>query len=131
MNRYALPGCLILFLAGCGGAESPPAAVPTGEPPPATVGPDPRDGESGRAVYERVCAECHDTGQGGAPVTGEPAGWSDRSPLWQAVLYEHAETGYLDMPAKGGHPELTEQQVEAAAEYMLNRTFAERRDDPR
>lgn len=73
----------------------------------------------GQAAYEINCASCHDTGRNGAPVTGEADDWLDRSSLWQAVLFEHAKAGYLEMPAKGGHPELADAMIDAAAEYML------------
>jgi cytochrome c5 len=79
----------------------------------------------GRDTYEQVCASCHDENTDGAPVTGDRDSWSNRSPLWAAVLFEHAKSGHLDMPAKGGHPELTERAVEAAGEYMLSETFPE------
>jgi cytochrome c5 len=35
-------------------------------------------------------------------------------------LFEHANEGYLRMPGKGGKPELSEYDVNVAAEYMLN-----------
>lgn len=79
----------------------------------------------GRETYERACAPCHETGEGGAPVTGKREDWSGRSDLWQAVLFEHAKSGYLDMPGKGGQVELSDEAVEAASEYMLERTFPE------
>ena len=79
----------------------------------------------GRETYEQVCASCHDESEDGAPAKGDRDSWSNRSPLWAAVLFEHAKNGYLDMPAKGGHPELTEIAVEAAGEYMLSETFPE------
>ena len=81
--------------------------------------------ELGRVTYEQVCASCHDGSKDGAPAKGDRKSWNNRSPLWAAVLFEHAKTGYLDMPAKGGHPELTEKSVEAAGEYMLSETFPE------
>ena len=40
--------------------------------------------------------------------------------MWEAVLFEHVKQGYLNMPARGGEPGLTDYDVEAAAEYMLN-----------
>ena len=73
----------------------------------------------GRAAYEAHCASCHATGLDWAPVTGNADEWADRSSLWQAVLFEHANKGYLDMPAKGGTTELDQRTVDAAAEYML------------
>lgn len=79
----------------------------------------------GQETYERSCASCHDQGVDGAPAIGDRDAWSDRSPLWSAVLLEHAKTGYLEMPARGGHPELTERAVEAAGEFMLGETFPE------
>jgi cytochrome c5 len=79
----------------------------------------------GKATYDKACAACHDAGEGDAPRTGVREDWSERSDLWQAVLFKHAKAGYLEMPGKGGQPELTDQAVEAAAEYMLGLTFPE------
>ncbi len=76
--------------------------------------------EDGQRVYAVACAPCHDTGAGGAPVTTRPDDWPGRSALWEAVLFEHVKQGYLEMPARGGEPGLTDYDVEAAAEYMLN-----------
>ena len=81
--------------------------------------------ELGRETYQAACASCHDEGKENTPAIGDRDAWSTRSPLWAAVLLEHAKSGYLDMPAKGGQPELTERAVEAAGEYMLCETFPE------
>ena len=75
--------------------------------------------EAGFAAYQRVCAACHETGANGAPLTGRPEDWAGRSRLWQAVLFKHAEQGYLGMPARGGDSTLSDQEVQAAAEHML------------
>ena len=79
--------------------------------------------ELGRETYESACASCHDENEDGAPVKGDRESWSNRSPLWSAVLLKHARDGYLDMPTKGGHVELSNKAVEAAGEYMLSETF--------
>ena len=79
----------------------------------------------GKDVYEWACAACHSNPEQEAPQFGNREDWSDRSPLWSAVLLEHAKQGYLDMPAKGGHPYLSDRAVEAAGEYMLTETFPE------
>ena len=76
-------------------------------------------------MYEWACAACHAEGVDGAPRMGDRDAWSDRSPLWSAILLEHAKQGYLEMPAKGGHPYLSDRAVEAAGEYMLTKTFPE------
>ena len=51
----------------------------------------------GAAAYHEHCAGCHETGMLGAPREGEPEDWQERSSLWQAVLMEHAKTGYFEM----------------------------------
>ncbi len=76
--------------------------------------------KEGEAAYKANCAKCHDTGVMGAPLTGNTADWEERSELWEGVLMEHANKGWLKMPAKGGDPSMTEYDVDAAAEYMLN-----------
>ena len=84
---------------------------------------------NGEAAYNEYCAECHETGLRGAPREGEPMDWEGRSKLWQAVLMEHAKTGYFEMPAKGGKSNLSDEIVDAAAEYMLETTFPNRPED--
>ena len=79
----------------------------------------------GQDTYQGNCARCHDEGNDGAPAIGDRDAWSSRSPLWSAVLIVHAQNGYLGMPAKGGCAELSEHQVAAAGDYMLNVTFPE------
>jgi len=81
--------------------------------------------ELGRETYEKACASCHDEGDDGAPIKGDRDSWSGRSQLWSAVLLEHAKSGYLDMPTKGGEDDLSDRAVESASEYMLNETFPE------
>ncbi len=70
-----------------------------------------------------------ETGMLGAPREGEPQDWAGRSNLWQAILMDHAKTGYFDMPARGGKSELPDDIVSAAAEYMLEETFPNRPED--
>ena len=78
--------------------------------------------EDGRVAYEAACARCHETGIDNAPKTGNTHDWAGRSNLWDAVLSEHAQKGYLRMPAKGGSVDASEYDVNAAAEYMLTIT---------
>ena len=84
---------------------------------------------SGVEAYETVCARCHETGLDGAPATGDADAWSGRSTQWEAVLFEHAKNGYLNMPAKGGKPDLSDRAVVAAADYMLSLTYPGRSPD--
>jgi cytochrome c5 len=84
---------------------------------------------NGERHYEEYCSGCHETGMLGAPVAGRQEDWAERSQLWDAVLFDHAITGYLEMPAKGGRVDLPEEVVKAAAEYMLRMTFPDRPQD--
>ena len=79
--------------------------------------------EDGKRSYEAICAKCHETGVEGAPVVGRDEDWVDRPQLWEAVLMEHADAGYIKMPARGGADYATEYDVKAAAEYMLQLTY--------
>jgi cytochrome c oxidase cbb3-type subunit 3 len=78
---------------------------------------------SGKQAYELVCASCHDEGIDGAPRTYHKDDWLERSWLWEAVIFEHAKEGFLEMPAKGGEMAMDDTTVEKAAEYMLSITF--------
>lgn len=81
--------------------------------------------DDGGRAYKTLCATCHESGTAGAPVTGNKEDWADRSNLWEAVLFEHADKGYINMPARGNVDHATQYDVEAAAEYMLTITHPE------
>jgi cytochrome c5 len=84
---------------------------------------------NGEYYYNLYCSGCHETGMLGAPVAGVQQDWAERSQLWDAVLFDHAITGYLEMPAKGGRTDLPDDVVKSAAEYMLRITFPDRLQD--
>lgn len=76
----------------------------------------------GEAVYADVCAACHDSGAAGAPKLGDADGWGDRLDQDTATLYEHAINGIGAMPPKGGNSGLSDEEVEAAVDYMIEET---------
>ena len=80
-------------------------------------------------AYEHACADCHETGKDGAPRTGDPEAWTGRSSLWEAVLFEHAQKGYFKMPPHGHDGRFTDDEVAAAAQYMLELTHPDRPRD--
>jgi cytochrome c5 len=123
MLRCLLPLLVIIGLAACDSRG--PETIP--EPDSGVSIPEPVSAAtlSGVEAYELACAGCHDEGLNGAPKTGDRQAWSGRSWLWEAVLFEHAEGGYLTMPAKGGNAMLDDITVSKAAEYMLTQTFPE------
>lgn len=74
------------------------------------------DGES---IYSNVCSACHESGAAGAPVRGAEDAWSDRVEKGFATLLDHSINGFNAMPARGGNPDLSDEEVEAATAYLL------------
>ena len=81
------------------------------------------DGES---VYNGLCVNCHGIAALAAmiPQTGDAAAWGPRIEKGADALYENAINGYTGelgmMPAKGGNPALSDDEVKAAVDYILN-----------
>ena len=126
---FLIACCLCVAACSPEGERSAPAGDTVAEQQVPQPAPEPEAVLSGLDAYNKVCAHCHETGVNGAPVTGDPAEWQGRSPLWQAVLMEHAKAGYLEMPAKGGQDELSDWTINAATQYMLEMTFPDRPRD--
>lgn len=130
MNMYRILSIAVigLIIVGCAqeNADVPQAPVPESDPTAATPPQAANLELSGVEAYKMACATCHESGLNGAPATGDPDAWSNRSMQWEAVLFDHAKHGYMDMPAKGGRPELSDRSVVAAAEYMLSITYPDR-----
>ncbi|HYE34578.1 c-type cytochrome [Methylocaldum sp.] len=112
------------------GWESPPVgAVPNPlaesdySPAPLQPAPTPAptafDAASGEHIYVSVCIVCHGEGLGEAPRAGDKAAWLKRMEQGVDTLVAHAFNGFKGMPPKGGHPELSEQDIRNAVGYML------------
>lgn len=128
MSHRTLWVLALLGLVACSGESGEsPAPPPAVEAVQRDVLPTWREDRLalGKATYESACASCHETGGQDAPVTGVREQWEGRSHMWQAVLFNHAKSGYLEMPAKGGQSGLSDESVEAATEYMLGITYPE------
>ncbi len=85
-------------------------------PPPAVAG--------GEAIYSGLCISCHGSGIPGIPQLGDAAAWVERIAKGKESLYANAINGYtgtsgIPMPAKGGNPSLSDADVQAAVDYML------------
>ena len=78
---------------------------------------------SGPQVYNEACIACHGSGIGGAPVVGDAGAWQGRLDQGTETLYKHAIEGYTGssgyMPPKGGRLDLSDEEVEAAVDYMV------------
>lgn len=78
----------------------------------------------GGEIFGNLCTGCHTTGAGGAP-TLDKAHWTARIAEGKDALYTHAIEGYTGpdggvMPPKGGNPALTDAQVKATVDWMLD-----------
>lgn len=79
----------------------------------------------GAEVWDGRCIACHSfKGLTGAPkITSEEA-WAPRIDQGLEVLFEHAIGGFmgpkfLEMPPRGGDPDLTDEEVMAAVAFMV------------
>ncbi|MCC8998730.1 MAG: c-type cytochrome [Candidatus Contendobacter sp.] len=77
---------------------------------------------SGQEVYNKVCAACHAVGVLNAPKVGAKDQWEPRVAQGLDTLVTHAVTGIRAMPAKGGNPALTEDNIRESIVYMLGET---------
>jgi cytochrome c5 len=75
---------------------------------------------AGEKIYQQVCAACHDSGAAGAPMLTDASAWKTRIAKGEQTLYKHAIHGFGAMPPKGGNPQLSDDQVKAAVDYMLS-----------
>lgn len=87
----------ILALTGCGSSEP----------------------HAGEQVWIANCKICHEAGLAGAPIFGNKQNWSKRIGRGKESLYTHALEGWGDMPAKGGNPALSDEQIKLAVDYMV------------
>ncbi len=81
--------------------------------------------QEGWRVFNRTCTVCHWPGVGGAPMVGDKKAWEARIQGGMQRLYTHAISGFdgasgKRMPARGGNWNLTDEQVEAAVDYMVH-----------
>tara|TARA_R110001583_G_scaffold867_2_gene7820 strand:+ start:10895 stop:11461 length:567 start_codon:yes stop_codon:yes gene_type:complete len=78
------------------------------------------DGES---LYKGVCFTCHDTGMAGAPKLGDHEAWSARIDQGKEALYSNAINGKGGMPAKGGNPAFSDDEVKAIVDFMVSKVL--------
>jgi cytochrome c5 len=97
-----------------------PAAAST------TSADDTNAGLSAEQVYNQACTACHGAGIAGAPKVGDTANWKSRIAQGMDTLVKHAIEGYQGstgfMPPKGGRGDLSDDEVRAAVEYMVERS---------
>lgn len=122
---------LALLAAACGGGSgrtetTTPPTTTTGAPADSTIA---QDIEPGKALYERTCTACHGIDGGGLPGLGKPLAGSDfiqDQSTDDLVAFIAAgreatdpeNTSGIAMPARGGNPDLTDNDLAAIVEYL-------------
>ncbi|MDQ6648351.1 MAG: c-type cytochrome [Pseudomonadota bacterium] len=79
----------------------------------------------GKEIFNHLCTSCHTSGVAGAPKVGNKAMWAPRVAQGIDTLVKHAIEGYHGpdgnyMPAKGGNPALTDEQVTNAVHWIVD-----------
>ena len=74
----------------------------------------------GATVYNTICQACHATGVTGAPIAGDKAAWAARIATGMESLLQSAINGKGAMPPKGGATNLSDAEVAAAVEHLVN-----------
>lgn len=109
-------------------AEAPPAepvaeAAPAAEAPPAEpvakAAPAAHSSIDGQKVYQSICFSCHDSGVAGSPKPGDKEAWAPRIATGLDALYASVINGKGAMPAKGGNPALSDDEIKAAVDWMI------------
>lgn len=80
----------------------------------------PTAGIDGEKIYRSICFSCHDVGIANSPKLGDKAAWAPRLAAGQETLYTHSLQGFNAMPAKGGNPALSDDEVKAAVDWMAS-----------
>ena len=78
-----------------------------------------KEAHPGETVWVDNCKVCHSVGLAGSPKFGDVKAWAKRIARGKDSLYQHALEGWGDMPARGGNPDLTDEQVKMAVDYMV------------
>lgn len=77
--------------------------------------------KDGGVVYAQACALCHANGVGGAPKLTDKAEWGKRAAQGRDAMVTAVIKGKGAMPPKGGNASLSEDDVKAAVDHMLDK----------
>ena len=76
---------------------------------------------TGEAVFNAVCTSCHSAGVLGAPKVDDKAAWTPRAAQGLDGLLKSAVNGKNSMPARGGDPTITDEELTNAIVYMTGK----------
>jgi cytochrome c5 len=75
--------------------------------------------KSGEEVYNQFCFACHATGASEAPIFADVDAWAPRLAKGIDTLYSSTVNGIGMMPAKGTCMNCSDEELEAAVDYMV------------
>ncbi|CZI89187.1 Gluconate 2-dehydrogenase cytochrome c subunit precursor [Legionella pneumophila] len=78
----------------------------------------------GETIYKQYCSVCHNIGVSGAPKLGDFISWSPLIKSGVDKLYEATMNGTSNMPAKGGCANCSKKDIEAAVNYIVEKSSA-------
>ncbi len=81
---------------------------------------------TGEQVFKKTCYQCHaaDSTTAKSPKFGVATDWAPRVAQGVETLMQHATEGFNAMPARGGQPDLTDDEIHRAIVYMANNSGA-------
>jgi cytochrome c5 len=120
-SHQALVEKRISPVSGVRVGEEGAAALAAAQPAPAGAAAEGGAGAiDGGQVYNSLCMTCHDAGVAGAPIKGSEDMAQRASEKGMDTLVSNAINGINVMPPKGGNLSLSDEEVRAAVEFMLN-----------
>ncbi|CAA6803543.1 MAG: Cytochrome c5 [uncultured Thiotrichaceae bacterium] len=79
-------------------------------------------GLDGEKIYRGLCFSCHDAGIANSPKLGDKAAWAPRIAAGAESMYANSINGIGIMPAKGGNPALSDDEIKAAVDWMVQQS---------
>ncbi|MEZ5480447.1 MAG: OmpA family protein, partial [Thiolinea sp.] len=74
---------------------------------------------NGERVYRTLCFSCHDYGIANSPLIGDKVTWESIIKQGLEVVYTNSINGKGAHPSRGGNPSLSDDEVKAAVDWML------------
>ena len=80
----------------------------------------------GKVIYDQLCTACHTAGTGGAPMLNAAGIGARVAEQGLDELVKKATEGFTGtagvMPAKGGNPAITDEQMQKTVEWMVEQS---------
>jgi cytochrome c5 len=76
--------------------------------------------ESGEAIYDKHCAQCHSSGDVNVPQIGSRQQWKLRSGYGPKSLLESVKNGHNLMPPQGDT--MKDKDIAAAIDYIVSKS---------